>query len=108
MKHRVFIHPDAEADLDAIIAAIAAEYPLTARRVAERFADQIRTLASFPRLGALAREHGSYELELRQSNIYAYRVIYTIARRTVHVLRIIHASRQNLRPGDLPRLPDGP
>ncbi len=63
----------------------------------------IRSLETLPRRYPLARENGSPSLELRQLLVGPYRVIFGVMDRTVHILRVIHASRDTLPP---PQIPD--
>jgi len=55
-----------------------------------------QTLDLFPGRCPLAPESGS-ELEIRQLIYGAYRVLFTVAKDTVHVLHIRHGARQPLK-----------
>jgi len=91
MGYQVIFAPEAERDLDEIIAYIAQDSPEAARRFGAELAAQARSLASLPYRGALvARRPGTRRLLHRQYLIY-----YQIreSERTVEVLRFWPAAR---------------
>ena len=91
MGYQVIFAPEAERDLDEIIAYIAQDNPEAARRFGSELAAQARSLASLPYRGAaVARRPGTHRLVHGPYLIY-----YQIreAERTVEVLRFWHAAR---------------
>lgn len=100
-RHRIVIQPAAIEDLDQIMAYIAEHSPLNAATLIDRILNRIRTLATLPRRCPYARENGAFPEELRQLVVGSYRVIFTVQKREVHVLRVRHAARQPLGRDDL-------
>ena len=91
MGYQVIFAPEAERDLDEIIAYIAQDNLEAARRFGAELAAQARSLASLPYRGAaVARRPGTRRLVHGRYLIY-----YQIreAERIVEVLRFWHAAR---------------
>ena len=74
--------------------------PQTAARWLERFHCALATLAEHPERCPLARENSKVDLQLREYHFgrkpNVFRVIFTIDRRQVCILRIRRAQRRNL------------
>lgn len=100
--YTILVQDDAERDLDEIIRYVARGSPLNAGRLTDRFTQRICSLEKLPRRCPLARENGSASLELRQLLVGPYRIVFGIIDQTVHVLRVIHASRDTLPPDQIP------
>jgi plasmid stabilization system protein ParE len=91
----VEISEDARDDLDEIYLLIRENSPAAAERFCNGLLTAAATLRSFPRRCPLAPE-SSATLEIRQLLHGAYRILFTIARHTVYVLRIRHGARRPL------------
>ena len=90
---RIRLAPQARADLDAIWLYIAREGggPAMATRVIDSIADKFGLFAKFPFIG------GSLESELRPNvrtfPVNNYQIFYSVRPSEIHILRILHASR---------------
>ena len=92
MGYQVIFAPEAERDLDEIIAYIAEANPEAALKFGAELAAQARSLAEMPHRGAsVARRPGTRKLVHGQYLIY-YQV--REAERTVEVLRFWHGARR--------------
>lgn len=91
----------AEANLEEIYLRIRADSPARASEWRKGLLNAARTLDLFPQRCPLAPESGP-DLEVRHLVYGAYRILFTIAKDTVHVLHIRHGARQPLTPGDTP------
>ena len=99
MKYAVIIHPDAEAEIIDAFRYIHDDSAINARRWLEGLYKTIDTLESMPRRCALARENDAFDTEIRQLVYQSHRVLFTVERRTVHVLHVRHGARRDLHPG---------
>jgi len=97
MKFRVTIHPMAITDLDEVFAWIAEQSPENAARWYERLLENIRSLGRFPQRCPIASESDPLGKEIRQLLFCDYRILLTIDRGEVRVLRVRHAMRRPLR-----------
>lgn len=82
---------DAIADLRAIKAYIAEENPEVARRVIASIRSETNILKNQPTIGRAGRISGTRELVISQ---YSYIVAYREQSGEVHILAVVHTSRQ--------------
>ena len=101
MAFRVEITPQAEADLDEGYRYIAGDSPGNALRWWLLLYDLIERLSLFPEGCSLAPENEAVPFEVRQKLCGNYRILFTIDGNRVVVLRLRHAARLPLEPGDL-------
>ncbi|MBX9791797.1 MAG: type II toxin-antitoxin system RelE/ParE family toxin [Pirellulales bacterium] len=101
MAYRVEFTADAKAELDAIVAYIAADAPGRALSWLERFRQLADTLAHHPERCAVAPEARLVNFPVRQLLYGNYRVLYTITDSTVYVLHVRHAARRWMRAGEI-------
>jgi plasmid stabilization system protein ParE len=80
-------------DLDAVLAYVAAESPVKAAMVNDRFLDAFESLSNFPERCPLALESESWERPVRSLLVYRYRVLFEILAGRVVVLRVVHGAR---------------
>jgi toxin ParE1/3/4 len=82
----------AKSELTCIESYIAKSSPRYAKAVIRRIVSKGRTLAKHPLIGAVVPERlGSGMREIHEGS---YRIIYRIVDGGVHVLSVVHASRQ--------------
>ncbi len=93
-RHRVRWTHLALADLDEAIDWIQKDDLRAAARMRAKLRGAIERLATFPQSGRIVPERAAREW--REVVVPPYRVIYAIAGREVHVLRVWH-SRRDLR-----------
>jgi toxin ParE1/3/4 len=103
MAYLVKITSRAQVDLDAIYAAINAEYSATAFRWFNRLERALLTLEEAPARCPVTPEDGHFRLLLFGNKPHIYRVIYRVLERheEVEVLHIRHGARQAFKAGDL-------
>jgi plasmid stabilization system protein ParE len=96
-RFAVIVQPDAEAEIEA-----AFTYLATAASV-ERAVDwfnrleaALSTLEGMPRRCPPAPENVFFEDEIRQLLLPPYRILFTIRKRSVHVLHVRHMARDKL------------
>jgi plasmid stabilization system protein ParE len=93
VKFRVIMQPDAERDALEAFAWIAQDAPETAVQWFEGLYDAIASLSKYPRRCARAPESDDLGREIRQLLYKSHRVLFVMARDTVHVLHIRHMAR---------------
>lgn len=108
MKYRVVIETRAIRDIDEAAGWLAAQSPEAAERWFDLMESEIRSLARFPERCPRAREDGLFKVELRQL-VYGrrhgrYRVIFTVRKRTVHVLHVRHGAKPAMTPAEIAEL----
>ena len=100
MNFNVRLQPAALEDLDAVWQFAARYAPESAGKWLDRFRDAIQTLENNPERCPLATENGRTRRTLREflfgRRPNVYRVIYTIEKETVWILRIRRAQRRPL------------
>ncbi len=102
MIYRIIIETQAQSDLDETYRRIAQGSAERAAQWYNGIVDALATLANFPERCAFARENVFFPEDIRQllygkrGNVY--RVLFTIAQDTVHVLHIRHGSLPPLQP----------
>lgn len=85
-----FWTPEAIRDRAAIFDHIAGDDPNAAITLDTRFAERAGSLVAHPGLGRPGRVAGTRELVVHRR----YLLIYEVADGAVHILRVLHASRQ--------------
>ncbi len=104
MKYRVVLHRLAREDLDEAYGWVACRAPATAERWLNRFHLALRTLETLPERQPLAKENGKVDIELREflfGTSAIFRVLFTIDRETVRILRIRRGQRRALTKDEL-------
>ena len=91
----VFVNPAARDDIDAIIGFVASQSPINAEMLAERFLDDISSLADFPERCPLALESDRWGYPVRSMLVFRYRLLFTIVGTRVHILRVVHGSMRS-------------
>jgi plasmid stabilization system protein ParE len=104
MVYAVRITATAEEELEAAYAWIHKRAPLNAERWRLRLIEQTATLGRLPDRCPLAPESKGASCEVRHLVFGNYRILFTIARRTVYVVHIRHGARRRIRPEE-PGLP---
>jgi len=95
---RIVWAPKALDDLESLIAYIARDAPVAARRFAQRVVRRVELLRNHPLSGSYVAEDESRRYrEVRQGN---YRILYRTDGETLYVVTIHHAARL-LDAGDL-------
>jgi len=95
---RIVWAPRALRDLEDLIAHIARDAPVAARRFAQKVVGRVELLSTHPWSGALVPEDASETYrEVRQG---AYRILYRTDGQTVYIVGVHHAARL-LDAGDL-------
>ena len=89
----------ARADLKHIHDFIAEDSKHYARKVAQEIREKTDKLDELPNIGKIVPEVG--KLEVRELQIYSYRVMYEVINEQPYVLAIIH-KRRDFAPEDLP------
>jgi toxin ParE1/3/4 len=82
--------PQAETDLETILAELQQHSSASAERVAAAFHEKGGMLAQFPELGRLRPE---IALDLRSTLVQPYVLFYRIVGDEVQILRILHGRR---------------
>lgn len=82
----------AEADLDQLYDYIARDVPYYAEQFIDRLIEAVGVLKDHPRLGRQVPEAEDRE-DVRELIFQGYRIIYLVQPEQVHVLTIIHGSR---------------
>ena len=94
----IFWSIPARDDLKAIHDYIARDSKRYATRVTQDIRDKANTLIEFPRLGKSVVEIG--EENVREINLYSYRIIYEVMPNMIYIHGVIHM-RRNFKPEDL-------
>lgn len=82
----------AVTNLKSIESYIAEDSPNQAKKVVNEIINYVEELAQFPYIGSIVTELNDYNL--RQLIIYSYRIIYSVDKRQIKIITIIH-SKQN-------------
>jgi plasmid stabilization system protein ParE len=85
--------PSAREEVRAIRAYIARESVTYAAGVAKRFADTVNTLKQFPELGTVVPLFREYKYVVRERIVQNYRILYTIEKKRIVILSVVHAAR---------------
>jgi len=100
MKYAVIIQPDAERDVDEAYVWLAEQSPDAAARWLEDLGTLVDSLETFPKRCGLAPESEFFDIKIRQLPHGAYRILFTVKAREVHILHVRHGSRRVLTPED--------
>ncbi|HEY0106716.1 MAG TPA: type II toxin-antitoxin system RelE/ParE family toxin [Rhizomicrobium sp.] len=92
---RVIVSPQASADIDDILAFIAADNPDAAVKYVAGLRKKAKSLGQFPRIHPLRED---LPREMRSAAYGSHVLIFRIRNSVVDVVRIVHGAR------DLPRL----
>jgi len=94
----------AEADLGDLYDYIARDVPYYAEQFVDRLIDAVGALTDHPRLGRRVPEAEERE-DVRELIFQGYRIIYLVETGQVHILTVIHGSRdlagQAAKPWDI-------
>ncbi len=82
----------AEADLDELYDYIARDVPYYAEQFVDRLIEAVGALKEHPRLGRRVPEADDRE-DVRELIFQNYRIIYLVESEHVHILTVIHGSR---------------
>lgn len=93
VRYRVVLQSLAVSDLAAIRAHVARDSPESADDLVEWLLAALGGLELFPARFAVVEESVVYGIEVRAIVIGSYKILYTIERETVRVLRFWHAAR---------------
>lgn len=100
MTYRVVLQRLARNDLREAYQRAASRAPRTAARWLDRFQQSLDTLERNPQRCSFARQNGKVDVEVREYLLgkrpHVFRVIFTIDRDTVRVLRVRRAQRRFL------------
>jgi plasmid stabilization system protein ParE len=106
VKYRVKLTAKAEADVDSALGWFQEQRAATAgERWFARLLETIDTLQTHPDRCAVAVESEDVGVEIRELHFGkrhgVYRIVFRIEKRDVYILRVWHAARDSLSPGDL-------
>lgn len=96
----IFWSIPARDDLKGIHDFIARDSKRYAIRVTQDIRDRVKSLSEFPQLGKSIAEIG--EENVREINIYSYRIMYEVMPDSIYIHGVIHM-RRNFKPEDLER-----
>jgi addiction module RelE/StbE family toxin len=82
----------AEADLDQLYDYIARDVPYYAEQFVDRLIEAVGVLQEHPKIGRRVPEAKDRE-DVRELIFQSYRVIYLLEAEQVHILTVIHGSR---------------
>jgi addiction module RelE/StbE family toxin len=82
----------AESDLDDLYDYIARDVPYYAEQFVDRLIEAVGALKDHPRLGRRVPEADDRE-DVRELIFHNYRIIYLVESEHVHILTVIHGSR---------------
>ncbi len=95
MAYRIGLTPQAEADLDALVAFIAQDRPQAAQRFSRAITARVRTLSHVPYLGAVFRRREGIRYLVHSPYLIIYRIDDEVE--LVEVLRFWHGARSARR-----------
>ena len=106
MRYLIRTTQRADADLDSTVSWLRRHIsPATATRWQARVIKRIHSLVTNPERCPEADEAADLGIDLRVllsgRRPHVYRILFTIDGRTVNVLRVLHAARDRVEPGDL-------
>jgi len=104
VKYRIIVEESAAEEIDSTTTWIAEHSPAAARGWYVQVKAAIYSLAEHPKRCPLAPENDFFRLEIRHllhgRRGHVYRILFTIDKKAVHVLHVIHGSRDWLRPNE--------
>ena len=89
---KIFWSDIAEADLDDIYDYIARDVPYYAELFVDRLIKATDKLEDYPRIGRRVPEADQWD-DIRELIVQGYRIIYLAADKEIHILTVIHGSR---------------
>ena len=103
MEYTTKLSPRAFADIDAIVEHIQADSPVNATRWRESLFAKIAKLSGMPHSCSLAPEDEYCSIEVRQTFLGRYRILFTVRQTNslVYVLAIHHGARRFLPADEL-------
>jgi toxin ParE1/3/4 len=99
-QYSILIRPKAAEDLDAIADYIAIDSPANAEEFIGKLVTAIDELKQMPERYAVAREAAAFGFTIRQRVVGRYRILYSVERAVVRVLRVRSAYQDRLSPDD--------
>jgi plasmid stabilization system protein ParE len=93
MAHRIIWLPAAAQDLQEISDFVGQTSRAYADSLIERILDAVEDLTYFPGMGPVVREVRIKGIELRETSVRPYRVIYRLRHDRVMILGVIHGAR---------------
>lgn len=103
-KYQVIIQPEAEQGIKEAYFWVSNYSPLKARNWLEGLYKNILSLEKMPLRCSLAFEDQFFEEEIRQllygKGKNTYRILFTVAKKTVHILFVRHSAQKPLLPDD--------
>ena len=96
----IFWSRPARDDLKSIYDYIARDSKHYATRVTYDISEKVNILIQFPKLGKSVAEIG--EENVREVNLYSYRIIYEILTDSIYIHAVVHM-RRNFKSDDLER-----
>lgn len=101
MTYSVHVEAMAVADAEEHRSGLEEFSPQAAERYTQMIEKAVASLADFPRRYPLAPEAQTHHREIHHMFVGRYRIVYVVLDDSVRVVRIRHASQQNLKPGEL-------
>src|SRR4051812_33513850 len=95
-RYTVAVTPQATVDLRAIREYLGLNAPDYVDRFLDRVSTAFEGLERFPFRHPRARESASLRSEIRQAMVDSHRILFAVRGSTVFVLRVGHASRDQL------------
>jgi plasmid stabilization system protein ParE len=99
--YEVVVEGQAKLDIVEAWDYIRSMAPQNADRWLDSMEEGIRSLDQMPRRCALAPENAVFTREIRQLIHGNYRILFTIRKRTVHILHVRHGARRHLESEDV-------
>src|SRR6266700_1471141 len=100
MKYKVMLEPRAGADIEEAYLWIATRAPDSAIKWFNGIYAAIETLETFPERCPRAPENEFFDEEIRElfyrKRVGRYRILFTIAGQTVHILHVRHGRQRRL------------
>jgi plasmid stabilization system protein ParE len=91
--HLVHVADAAEKDLLGILDYIGINSAAMAEHVEAQLSGAIDSLEEFPERGAIASESEKWGYTVRMLIVFSFRILYTVRKDDVVVLRIVHGSQ---------------
>lgn len=89
MKYRIVIEPTAKHDMDVSYHWGVTVWGVTkTQHWMNRLLAAMGSLADFPERNPLALENDEFTQDIRQLTFHRYRILYTIQKKTVHILHV--------------------
>ena len=98
---RLYWSDIAEADLDDIYDYIARDVPYYAELFIDRLVEATDKLEDYPRIGRRVPE-AAHRSDIREIIVQGFRIIYRITAGEIHILTVVHGSRDLARSATSP------